>query len=141
MKVAGGVCRYCGLNGEVACDATGCAAGLENDQGNCRPPCQCSDGYVCQNQQCVPETTPDNCAMEGTGCVQNFVPGAHCCTSASRPLLCVWGTCRACVPHGAECALGRTQICCSAVDGDVCKLDQATSKVICDIPDAPDSAK
>jgi hypothetical protein len=121
LKVAGGVCRQCGANGQTACD-TGCDQGLILSAGKCAKPGEMPPG--------------ESCAVETQVCVADFVTGTHCCQTGG-PLLCVYGHCKACVPHGEEVKLGGTQICCNAKDGDVRKLDQALEKVICDIPDAP----
>lgn len=118
MKVAGGVCRVCGGNGQIACD-TGCNSGLVLNGGTCAPP---------------GSSPPETCAHNTESCVADFVAGTHCCQSGG-PLLCVYGHCKVCVPHGNVCTLGGTQTCCSAKDGDVCKLDPATGNAICDIPD------
>lgn len=117
MKVAGGVCRLCGANGQIGCD-TGCNQGLILRGNTCVPPQQ---------------PPPDACALEGQACVADFVPGMHCCQTGG-PLLCVYGHCKACVPHGEECQFGGSQICCNAKDGDTCVLDQFSEKGVCGIP-------
>lgn len=113
-KTAGGVCRACGGNGQIPCDS-GCNPGLTNSGSICVTP------------------SPENCAHLGETCVADFVAGVHCCRSGD-PLLCVYGKCKACVPHGEECKLWGTQTCCSAKDGDACILDQASGKTVCGIP-------
>jgi hypothetical protein len=67
----------------------------------------------------------------------------HCCNDAHAstvppgvtPALCVYGTCKVCVPHGAECQPYGSQTCCSVDDN--CKLDQSSGKAVCDIVDGP----
>lgn len=67
----------------------------------------------------------------------------HCCNDAHltvvpadvTPALCVYGTCKQCVPHGAECQANGSQICCDINDN--CKLDQSSGKTVCDIVDGP----
>lgn len=67
----------------------------------------------------------------------------HCCNDAHAsvvptgvtPALCVYGTCKECVPHGAECQAHGSQTCCNVNDN--CKLDQSTGKAVCDIVDGP----
>lgn len=119
LKTANGQCRFCGGNGQIPCD-TGCNSGLVVSGGVCKPP-SVPPGPICAvvNQACVPDNQP----------------GTHCCQMPGAPEICNFGFCKACVPHGAVCAPGGTQICCSAKDGDICKLDQATGNAICDIPD------
>lgn len=119
LKVAGGVCKQCGNQGQVPCDNTGCNQGLVN-KGNV-----CSQASNPQNQ--------NNCATLGQSCVADFVNGTHCCQD-SGPQLCVFGACKACIPHGQEVPANGTQVCCDAKNGDVPKFDQATEKTICDIP-------
>jgi hypothetical protein len=117
-KTSFGVCRACGGNGQVVCDS-GCNPGLKNVNGTCVTP--------------PPPPPAGSCANLGESCVADFVSGMHCCQSGN-PLLCVYGKCKACVPHGEECKLYGTQTCCSAKDGDVCMLDQASGKTVCGIP-------
>jgi hypothetical protein len=122
MKPVGGVCRFCGSNGQVPCDI-GCNSGLVVSNGLCKPP---------------PTPSGPNgpiCSTVGQTCVPDNQQGTHCCQAPGAPQLCVFGFCRACVPHGNVCALGGTQICCSAKDGDVCKLDPGSGNAVCDIPD------
>jgi len=116
LKLAAGVCRHCGANGQIPCDS-GCNSGLVVNHGVCGPPIQ----------------PADICALKGQACVADHVQGMHCCKGGA-PLLCVYGTCKRCVPHGEECKLYGTQICCDAKDGDTCVLDQFSGKVVCDIP-------
>jgi len=88
----------------------------------------------------VPPPPPPqaSCAPIGGSCTSN--PDT-CCNSPRRgpvsggatPALCVYGTCRGCVDHGAQCLAGGTQICCS-VD-DICVLDQSSEEVVCNIGD------
>jgi hypothetical protein len=125
-RVAGGICRYCGANGQVACD-TGCNQGLVLQNGFCAAP----------QMPPPPTPPPELCSDIGGPCVPDRQPGTHCCQRPGSPELCVFETCKACIPHGQECVRGGTQICCSAKDGDVCVLDQFTEKVVCGIPDAP----
>ena len=117
-KVAGGVCQQCGGQGQIPCD-TGCNSGLVIVNNRCQPP---GTGL------------PQACSALGQSCVADFVSGTHCCQSGG-PLLCVYGQCRACVPHGNVCTIGGTQTCCSAKDGDVCRLDTDTGQATCGIPD------
>jgi len=113
-KLVNGVCRYCGHVGQIACDS-GCGPGLFVING------------LCAN---VP--MPATCGSVGEGCVADNLPGWHCCQNPNATELCVNGTCRACTPHGKECWPGSTLTCCS--DGDICKLDQISGKIICDVP-------
>jgi hypothetical protein len=83
---------------------------------------------------------PSLCAAVGQACTSN---PSTCCndarskgfTSALTPELCVYETCRECVPHGQECRAGGSQLCCDVNDN--CKLDQSSEKTICDIVDGP----
>lgn len=120
-RVAGGVCQPCGASGQIPCDV-GCDPGLVLSGGKCVKPSG---------------APPETCSQAYQPCVADFVTGTHCCKTGG-PLLCVYGQCRPCVPHGEECKIGGSQICCNAKDGDTCKLDQVTEKVICDIPDGPE---
>lgn len=78
------------------------------------------------------------CSSVGQECTSN---PSTCCNdarskgfnSALTPELCVFNTCRECVPHGQECQAGKTQICCDPSDN--CVLDQSSAKTICDIGD------
>ena len=117
LRVAGGVCQQCGGSGQVPCDI-GCNAGLVIVNNRCQPPA----------------SPPQTCSTLGQTCVADFVSGTHCCQSG-QPLLCVYGQCRACVPHGQECTAGGSQTCCSAKDGDICRLDPDIGKATCGIPD------
>jgi len=118
LKVAGGVCQQCGASGQTPCDVG------------------CNPGLVIVNNRCQTSgsTLPSACSTLGQGCVADLVSGTHCCQSG-QPLLCVYSQCRACVPHGQECTPGGSQTCCSAKDGDVCRLDPDTGKATCGIPD------
>ena len=115
LKLAAGICTYCGGNGQVPCDATGCNPGLVPNNGIC--------------SQTVPP--PDTCAQLGQPCVADHVAGMHCCKGGT-PLLCNYGKCVRCTPHGEECTYSK--ICCSAKDGDDCVLDQFSGKEVCGIP-------
>lgn len=118
LRVAGNLCRSCGAQGQIPCDI-GCDQGLIVSGGRCVKP---------------PGTAPGEiCATAGEACVADFVAGKHCCRTGG-PLLCVYGKCWPCVPHGEECKVGGSWICCSEKDGDSCVLDQASEKVICGIP-------
>jgi hypothetical protein len=121
LKIAKGSCQLCGANGQIPCD-TGCDQGLMvQNTGLCGQP---------------PPQGADTCAHEGQSCVAGSVPGMHCCTTDATPLLCVYGQCKACVPHGDECKLYGPQLCCSWTD--TCSLDQYSGKAVCQIPDAGD---
>ncbi|NUO74427.1 MAG: hypothetical protein HOQ32_00290 [Lysobacter sp.] len=117
LKVAQGWCRNCGAEGQVACDA-GCNAWLTPING------------VCSRPQ---EPPSQQCAVLNQACVPNTQSGTHCCGQGNPPLLCVWQTCKACVPHGQTCQLGGTQICCTY--GESCVLDTETGNAVCDLPD------
>jgi hypothetical protein len=117
VGVGGGGGGVCGANGQIPCSSTGCNQGLILSGGKC----------------VRPSPTPATCALEGQTCVADFVTGMHCC-QAGGPLLCVYGHCKACVPHGEECKIVGSQICCNAKDGDTCVLDQFSEKVVCGIP-------
>jgi hypothetical protein len=75
---------------------------------------------------CLPLGPPPTCGQSGQACVPNT-----CCQSPS-PQLCGFGTCRPCIPSGAECPLHGSQICCKP--GDQCVFDQNDEKVKCAIP-------
>jgi hypothetical protein len=143
MKNINGVCKPCGNTGQPPCAQT-CNYPLKPVNGVCMPcgangqiPCDsgCNHGLVVKNGVCALPTPeqPQTCATLNQPCVANHVSGMHCCENGA-PLLCVYGQCRACVPHGSECALGATQLCCDAKNGDSCVLDQASEKVVCGIP-------
>jgi hypothetical protein len=119
-KVAGGACRRCGGTGEIPCD-TGCGQGLIVANG------------VCVSPQAPPPVT---CASVGQSCVPNTQPGTHCRQNPGAPESCVFGTCRACIPHGQEVPPFGTQICCAFQDSVV--IDPFTGNAICDVPDGPD---
>jgi hypothetical protein len=120
LKVAGGVCRVCGANGQIPCD-TGCNQGLIPSGGKCVPP--------------PSSPTPEPCALEGQTCVADFVTGTHCCKTG-KPLLCVNGSCKACIPHGQEVPPWGPQICCSYDDWVI--WDQLLEKAVCGIVSPPD---
>lgn len=88
----------------------------------------------------LPGPLPSLCAAVGQACTSN---PSTCCndarskgfTSALTPELCVFETCRECVPHGQECRAGGSQTCCDVNDN--CKLDQSSEKTVCDIVDGP----
>jgi hypothetical protein len=119
MKVIGGICRICGGDGQIPCDG-GCNQGLVVRNG------------LCATLQSPPPT--ESCSNVGEPCVPDNQTGIHCCQHAGAPELCVYGSCKACIPHGEEVPQGGTQICCSAKDGDVPVLDQFSGKVVCGIP-------
>ncbi len=78
------------------------------------------------------------CANIDSVCVDSHQSGIHCC---GENVICNYGYCKACVPHGAECLPHQTQICCDAKNGDICTLDQSATQqsgrdvVTCGIPD------
>jgi hypothetical protein len=79
---------------------------------------------------------PPACGVVGAACSASN----PCCnnarnatTAGQTPELCVYGFCKACVPHNQECKAFGTQICCDP--NDICKLDQSSGKAVCDIPD------
>jgi hypothetical protein len=106
--------------GQIACDV-GCNSGLVIVNGHCQQP---------------GNNPPQACSANGQSCVADFVSGTHCCQAPGQPLPCVYGTCHACVLHGQEC-VAANQICCSAKNGDMCRLDIDSGKSTCGIPDAP----
>lgn len=118
-RVSAGVCKPCGHQGQVPCDM-GCDGGLTIINGLCQPP---------------PSPGPQTCAQIGESCVADFVAGKHCCNPAntSNPLLCVYGSCRACIPRGQQCS--KNQTCCTY--GDVCRLEVETQKETCGLGDGP----
>jgi hypothetical protein len=119
LKTANGICRMCGNTGQIPCDNVPCASGLVVKNGLCS---------VNQPGQ------PENCAGIGEQCNPDSQPGIHCCQNPGAPELCVYNTCKACIPHGAQVPDFGTQICCDAKDGDQPVLDQATGETICGIP-------
>jgi hypothetical protein len=120
--VRGGVCRTCGALGEMPCD-TGCHVGL-----------MASADDHCVKPPNAPPAQP--CATAGQSCVADWLSGPHCCTTGG-PLLCVYQTCKPCVPHGQECVPGGPQVCCNARFGEMCVFDFTEDKIVCEIPDAP----
>lgn len=135
LSVVKGVCGLCGAYGQVPCDA-GCNPPYKPAGGICRscgaytqPPCDqggCNAGLVVESNQCV---YPPPCANIGDACVPDNQSGTHCCQTT--PAVCTYGTCKACVPHGQECQLYGTQLCCDWRDN--CVLDQSSEKVVCNI--------
>ena len=97
MKVAGGVCRVCGGTGQIPCDV-GCNSGLVVKNGLCATP---------------QSPTPENCSSVGSPCVPDSQPGMHCCQNPGAHELCVYGFCKACIPHGEEVPPWGTQVCCT----------------------------
>lgn len=86
-----------------------------------------------------PPPPPVTCGTVGATCSSTNL----CCNDARRsstlaagqvPELCVYGTCKTCVPHGQECKPHGTQICCDP--RDICVLDQSSGQTVCDIPDS-----
>ncbi len=146
LVLVGDTCTPCGNPNQQPCQ-NGCNSPLKIKRGLCQAcgaanqgPCDsgCDPGLILEGPVCAsPPPGPTTCAPVNNACVPNTQPGLHCCQPSGAPTLCDYGTCRACVPHGKECALYGPQLCCDAQNGDVCKLDQATEKVVCDIPDAP----
>jgi hypothetical protein len=120
MKVAGGVCRICGANGQIPCDS-GCNQGLVVKNGLCATPAQ---------------PPPESCSTVGGPCVPDSQPGTHCCQQAGAPELCVYGSCKACIPHGEEVPPWGTQICCTR--GEVVVWDQFLEKAVCGIVSPPE---
>jgi len=93
------------------------------------------NGLFCDNYaRTAVQQNAEFCSNIGGSCVADFVRGIHCCQHAGAPALCVYGSCKACIPHGEEVPPRGTQICCSAKDGDVPVLDQFSEKVVCGIP-------
>lgn len=118
-RVSNGVCKPCGAQGQVPCDL-GCNGGLVNINGVCQP-----QGTA----------DPSTCAKVGEGCVADFVTGSpKCCNppGTTNPLLCVYGSCKQCVPRGNQCAPFGPQLCCTY--GDQCILDVQTQLTVCGIP-------
>ena len=72
---------------------------------------------------------PPACAQASEACVADFVAGKHCCQAPAtpNPLLCVYGSCKTCIPRGQQCS--KNQTCCTY--GDVCRLDVETQKETC----------
>jgi hypothetical protein len=116
IKVVNGVCRLCGNPGQIPCDSG------------------CNPGLLLINGLCASAPVPRTCSSVGEPCAPDNLPGWHCCQNPNAPEVCVNETCRACVPHGQECLPYSTWICCGANDGDICKLDQSSGKIVCDIP-------
>ena len=124
-KVAGGVCRACGTQGTIPCDTTGCGSGLTVVNGLCAkaeapPPVTCAS----IGEPCVPNTQP---LIEGR---------RYCCQNAGANASCVFGTCKACIPHGQVVPPFGTQICCDFADSVV--IDPSTGNAVCEVPDGPD---
>ncbi len=114
-RVSNGVCKPCGHLGQVPCDV-GCDGGLVIINNLCSTP---------------PTSEPPTCAQPSEACVADFVAGKHCCQAPdSHPLLCVYGSCKTCIPRGQQCS--KNQTCCTY--GDVCRLDVQTQKETCGLP-------
>src|SRR6266446_390211 len=136
--IGGGGKPACGtgpacVGGSICCGGR-CVANGPTNCGRCGN--RCGSGSICQGQQCI-ATGPSGppCANVGDACVPKNQPGTHCCQDAG-PELCVFGTCKACIPHDQVCPAFGTQVCCDARNGDQCVLDQSTEQVKCNIPDA-----
>lgn len=117
-RVAGGVCKPCGGLKQVPCDV-GCDGGLTIINGVCSTP---------------PTSEAPTCAQASEACVAEFVAGKHCCKApvAPSPLICIYGSCKTCVPRGQDCPAFGNQTCCTY--GDVCRLDAETFRTTCGLP-------
>lgn len=119
-RVSNGVCKPCGAQGQVPCDV-GCNSGLAIVNGVCQQP-GASD--------------PSTCAKQGEACSADFVnsPTPKCCNppGTSNPLLCVYGSCKQCVPRGQQCVPFGPQLCCQY--GDQCVLDPSSAQTVCNVP-------
>src|SRR5262249_25213837 len=114
LRSINGVCTPCGGLNQPVCDK-GCnypyrvsngVAKRWGTQG--RVPCDmgCDGGLVINNGLCQPQSTsePPTCAQTGETCVADFVAGKHCCNPPSTPTLCVYGSCKTCIPRGQQCS-------------------------------------
>lgn len=93
----------------------------------------CSQGTVCEGQQCVADTM---CASVGGACVPDTQPGAHCCRNGPTPLACNFKTCETCIRTGEVCSR-LNQICCDQGPGFnyICHLDPNSGEFVCGVPD------
>jgi hypothetical protein len=113
-----------------------CVASDPQNCGSCGTACPV--GAVCVGLQCVSDSA---CAQIGGGCVPDNQPGVHCCQGGPQLALCVWGTCRPCIPTGQVCPPFGPQICCDANKGPgfnyQCVLDPNSGEAVCGVPDTP----
>ncbi len=83
-----------------------------------------------------PTTTPPaTVGTVGQTCMPDNQAGPHCLETGSKPSICNFNTCIACVSHLNSCTPGAVFPCCQAAQGDGCVIDNSTGKGVCNLVD------